>query len=56
MSLQHRTHTMQNTEGIICIKSFLKNNLQYRKYSNLVRTQVEIISDTDYLVLILFER
>ena len=28
----------------------------YRKYSNLVRTQVEIISDPNYLVRILFER
>ena len=28
----------------------------YRKYPNLVRTQVEIISDPNYLVPILFER
>ena len=28
----------------------------YRKYPNLERTQVEIISDTNYLVRILFER
>ena len=27
-----------------------------RKHHNLVRTQVEIISDLNYLVLILFER
>ena len=29
---------------------------EYRKYPNLVRTQVEIISDPNYLVRILFER
>ena len=28
----------------------------YRKYPNLVRTQVEIISEPNYLVRILFER
>ena len=28
----------------------------YRKYPNLVRTQVEIIPDTNYLVRIIFER
>ena len=28
----------------------------YRKYPNLVRTQIEIISDPNYLVRILFER
>ena len=28
----------------------------YYKYPNLVRTQVEIISDLNYLVRILFER
>ena len=28
----------------------------YRKYPNLVRTQVEIISDPNYSVRILFER
>ena len=28
----------------------------YRKYPNLVRTQVELISDPNYLVRILFER
>ena len=28
----------------------------YRKYPNLVRTQVEIISDPYYLLCILFER
>ena len=28
----------------------------YHKYPNLVRTQVEIISDPNYLVRILFER
>ena len=28
----------------------------YRKYPNLARTQVEIISDPNYLVCILFER
>ena len=30
--------------------------VNYRKYHNLVRTQVEIISDPNYLVRILFER
>ena len=30
--------------------------VNYRKYPNLVRTQVEIISDPNYLVRILFER
>ena len=29
---------------------------KYLKYPNLVRTQVEIISDPNYLVRILFER
>ena len=29
--------------------------LKYRKYPNLVHTQVEIISDPNYLVRILFE-
>ena len=33
---------------------FQKDN--YLKYPNLVRTQVEIISDANYLVRILFER
>ena len=28
----------------------------YRKYSNLVRTQVEVISDHNHFVRILFER
>ena len=28
----------------------------YRKYPNLVRTQVEVISDHNYFVRILFER
>ena len=30
--------------------------LSYRKYPNLVHTQVEIISDPNYLVRMLFER
>ena len=30
--------------------------MRYRKYPNLVRTQVDIISDPNYLVRILFER
>ena len=30
--------------------------MKYRKYPNLVRTQVEIISNPNYLVRILFER
>ena len=30
--------------------------VDYRKCTNLVRTQVEIISDPNYLVRILFER
>ena len=30
--------------------------LIYRKYPNLVRTQVEIISDPNYFIRILFER
>ena len=30
--------------------------MQYGKYPNLVRTQVEIISDPNYLVRFLFER
>ena len=29
---------------------------KYRKYPNLVRTQIEIISDPNYLVRILFGR
>ena len=29
---------------------------KYRKYPNLVRTQAEIISDSNYLVHILFEK
>ena len=33
-----------------------KTNADYRKYCNLVRTQVEIISDPNYLVRVLFER
>ena len=33
-----------------------QNYLKYRKYPNLVRSQVEVISDPDYLVRILFER
>ena len=35
----------------------MKKKVQlYRKYSNLVRNQVEKISDTNYFVRILFER
>ena len=30
--------------------------MRYRKYPNLVRTQVDIISDPNYLVRILLER
>ena len=30
--------------------------MEYRKYLNLVRTQVEIISDPNYSVRIVFER
>ena len=30
--------------------------MKYRKYPNLERTQVEIISNPNYLVRILFER
>ena len=43
----------------ILSKMFLKQfslHSRYRKYPNLVRTQVEIISDPNYLVRILFER
>ena len=32
------------------------SRLYYRQYPNLVRTQDEIISDTNYLMRILFER
>ena len=45
--------------GILVIKKTSMKILQiglYRKYPNLVRTQVEIISDPNYLVRILFER
>ena len=43
----------------ILSKMFLKQlslYSRYRKYPNLVRTQVEIISDSNYLVRILFVR
>ena len=40
-----------------CVKiGFQIHHCIYRKYPNLVRTQVEIISDPNYLVCILFER
>ena len=45
--------------GILVIKKTSMKILQiglYRKYPNLVRTQVEIISDPNYLVRILFEK
>ena len=37
-------------------KKLFQTKIIYRKYPNLVRTQVEIISDSNYLVCILFER
>ena len=40
----------------IFLGRFFSCNERYRKYPNLVRTQVEIISDLNYLVRILFER
>ena len=41
---------------VVSIVPFLKPIQTYRKYPNLVRTQVEIISEPNYLVRILFER
>ena len=38
------------------ILNYFQYPLHYRKYPNLVRTQVEIISDPNYLVCILPER
>ena len=37
-------------------KKVVLTTATYRKYPNLVRTQVEIISNPNYLVSILFER
>ena len=40
----------------LCIRLQGRENFYYRKYPKLVRTQVEIISEPNYLVRILFER
>ena len=41
---------------VVSIVPFLKPIQTYRKCPNLVRTQIEIISEPNYLVRILFER
>ena len=39
----------------VIITKFRQDDHKYRKYPNLVHTQVEIIYDPNYLVRILFE-
>ena len=45
-----------NTQQFIQTGQMIELCCGYRKYPNLVRTQVEIISGTNYLVRILFEK
>ena len=47
---------VQSHMPVVSIVPFLKPIQTYRKYPNLVHTQVEMISEPNYLVRILFER
>ena len=54
MDTQAKLRQLRQGNELEAFWSYLQMN--YRKYRNLVRTQVEVISDPNYLVCIFFKR
>ena len=54
--MKPKSNHLSERKGIGRTEEGYKKYFYYRKYPNLVCTQVEIISDPNYLVRILFER
>ena len=54
MDTQAKLRQLRQGNELEVFWSYLQMN--YRKYRNLVRTQVEVISDPNYLVCIFFKR